>query len=666
MRLPRDRVLLNCRRLDEALPGGGPLAAMEPNAVTADKAVDGVLAFRHLGTQWTCVGRTDIDWSGPAHDHQEWAAQLNRFFYMPPLAAAWQQTGLPHYAEAARDYMADWLRVHPVGEGWRMPAYDNTLNLSIRMLQWFTALPVLIGSPAFDDAVVDAMLESACAQLDFLSDHLSSQTNWRIAQADSLVTTGLRLDGLAEATRWRTFGIDVLNDAFRRQVLPDGAHTERNPSYHVWMTGVFEKYWRLARAMPELGLVMTVEPIARMHDYALGSTRPNGAMNAMHDSVGRRSGSEPNEARTARVAFRRDAGLPDELPPESQFFPDAGQALLRDGWGEDATYVTFDATTWGGAHCHLSRNTVQLHAAGRSLVVDPGYLTYEASDPFCAYGRSTRAHSTVNVNGLSQCEADPDSRFLALPGYDLVASCYDGGYWDGEYTWRFRPSHGDGLFAWHHRTMLWVRGRFTAVLDQVWHDYGERPVFIECNWQLCEGGVELGPDGARARTCHDDSNVLLLFPLRPGGSTLQLHEGERDPLRGWLPGQGACVPAPQVCLLVDPAPAGSTDVATVLVPFGGRCAPQVVAEGSGGNGVNRLELSWDDGSTDEILWTGCLARAVDAQADLATDGSLVHLTRQADGRISQGLVVDGTFIRPFAPEVRAAAETFTFRQGAGE
>jgi hypothetical protein len=207
--------------------------------------------------------------------------------------------------------------------------------------------------------------------------------------------------------------------------------------------------------------------------------------------------------------------------------------------------------------------------------------------------------------------------------------------------------------------MLWVHGRFVAVLDQVRHDDVARRPFLESNWQLSEGGAETDPGGAWARTCNDDSNVLLLFPLRPAGARLEVHEGERDPLRGWLPGRGEYVAAPQVSLVVDPVPAGWTDLAAVLVPFTGGRPPQVTAEARHSGGANRITLRWDDGTTDDLFWTGGLARAVGTQDGFETDGSLVHLTMGPDGRLSQGLVVDGTFVRPFGPEVRPAPETFT-------
>jgi hypothetical protein len=49
---------------------------------------------------------------------------------------------------------------------------------------------------------------------------------------------------------------------------------------------------------------------------------------------------------------------------------------------------------------------------------------------------------------------------------------------------------------------------------------------------------------------------------------------------------------------------------------------------------------------------------VGTQEGFDTDASLVHLTRGADGRLLQGLAVDGTYIRPFTPQARPAPDTF--------
>lgn len=615
----------------------------------ARRAVAGEIGFHHIGVKFTPVGRKDIDWSGRHHNHQEWPAQLNRFFQLSALAAAYTQTADEQYPQAAAEYIRDWLRANPTAADWRLAPYDNTLNLSIRVLCWLCSLPQMMPSPAFDDALVAAMFESVAAQLAFLGGHLTVFGNWRIAEADALMLAGVVLDGAPGAKAWRTQAVDVLNDAFHRQILPDGAHIERTPGYHDWMCKVFESYWRLGRAMPRLGLAMKAPAIARMHDYSLATCRPNGQHNGMHDSGGALVGPRKADWDEPRRKFLADAGLDAALPPTSQFFPDAGQALLRDGWGEDATCVTFDATPWGGGHCHLGRNTIQLHAHGRTLLADIGSLTYETSDPMMAHCKCTRAHNTVNLNGWNQSVNEPQTRFETAAGYDLVASLYDGGYWPGQYLWSFTKGYGQGIWAQHYRLMLWVRGRFVLVLDDVLNSaQADGKPTLEMNWQFGPGQLDVDAAARRAVTTFDDANLLLLTPLAPAGMTLSVHAGEKDPLAGWMAGTDGYVPAPQVRLSAIAHDPWQTDIATVLVPFVGRSAPQVTAEArpTGPATPGLVTLRWANGETDTILWTRRMGSAIGAAEGLNTDGGLVHVHRLADGAVAGALAIDATYLGP--------------------
>ena len=648
------------RRLLDALGDEGH-ALISTDRAAAERAVAGELAFEHLGVRYYQVGRAQIDWSGPQQVHQEWQAQLNRFFHIPSLAAAYLATGEERFAEAARDFIADWMRAHPARENWETAPYDNTLNLSIRVIEWVMTLADFLPSPAFSDEFVGEMLDSIRAQLDFLGGHLAPAANWRIAHADSLLMASIALPMLPEAEGWRDLAVRVLNDAFQRQVLPDGAHCERTPGYHHWMTNVFERYWQLARALPELGLCMRVEPIARMHDYALATTTPNGSTTGLHDCDARFTGAYDPTVADARAAFRRKAGLPEALPPASQFFPDAGQAFFRDRWDEDAVYVTFDATTWGGAHCHLSRNAVQVHAYGRGLLVDPGTLTYEVSDPKMASGKATRAHNTLNLNGWNQSDADPTgTRCVSLPGYDLACSRYEGGYWPGTYHWGFYGGHGPGLYGAHFRTLLWIHDRCVVVLDHfAWANDPEPPV-LESNWQLTDGPYAMDAGARRVVTQHPDANLLLLFPIVMPGMTLSVHEGEHDPERGWLPGDGGYTAAPQITLAAPMAASACAQLATVLIPFRGAQPPALTIETGEyrDNAPLSLRLRWADGHTDEIIATPRLATAIDAHEEIVTDAALVHLHKDADGKLVRGLVVDGTYLRPYAAETQGETGTY--------
>ena len=243
----------------------------EASRKTADDAVAGIVVFSCTGEYPIQVGRQQIQWQGSHHPDYEWAAQLNRFFFLAALASGYRATGNEDYARAARDYIEDWIRTHPAGPAWQTVGRDNTLNLGIRMGTsqwpgWLGTLPVFLGSRAYDDVFVELLVASAECQLTFLQGHLPGEGNWRLTSADTLIVAGILLQPRPIAALLLDFAVRVLQDAFRRQVLPDGAHVERNPSYHHWMARVMERFWELGRAMPELGLTVDPAVVARMYD----------------------------------------------------------------------------------------------------------------------------------------------------------------------------------------------------------------------------------------------------------------------------------------------------------------------------------------------------------------------------------------------------------------
>ena len=347
------------------------------------------------------------------------------------FAAMYVATGDDRYALAARTAIDAYIAHNPTREDWKPHRGDSQLTTTgrigrLQMHGWTVALPALLNHPAFDDAFLNAVLDSIVCQINWSIEVIPPSINWRIAAADCIMLTALRLPHLPDAPRWRAFGVAVINDAYHRQFLPDGANYERTPNYHTWMTYCLTDCWRLNRAMPELGFKFDTRQLMRMWDYALSTTRPNGSFNAMNDNMSVRTGPYVKghwkyAVREDRQRFRDELGMDDALPPTTGFFPDAGHALLRTDWSQDATYVTFDATRDGGGHCHLSRNSVQLHAHGRTLVPDPGVRNYDASDPRMAYMKTTRAHSTCNLNGLNQTLASPTRTTMqSAPGAHLV------------------------------------------------------------------------------------------------------------------------------------------------------------------------------------------------------------------------------------------------------
>jgi hypothetical protein len=502
-------------------------------------------------------------------------------------------------------------------------------------------------SPHYDEAFVRRMIESTRGQLACLQAHLSPRSNWRISHLNCLLYCGVVVPGLEE---YVPFAVRHLNETFHRQIHDDGSHEEHTPGYHGWMCRLFTMLWRLARARPELGLRIATDRMVRMWDYTVYSTAPDGGSAGLHDSGAWSQGPGRIGAIAERDAILQEAGMNgraewDITKRPSRHFPDAGQVFLRDDWSPDATFIAFDATRWGGGHCHLSRLAVSLYAGTRMLLYDPGIFSYEMSDPYAPYGKATRSHNTIHLGGMNQTEVDPDTRKVHLEDdLAVVASCYGGGYFPGEYTWSWPTGKGAGVYGVHDRVLLWLRGRGVLVFDHIRTDGNGQP--FAAHWQFPAGPAMLDTAQRCAWTSGARDNILVRCIDSSIPLDLRIHEGEKDPILGWLPDAHPHYrPAPLIAMGGRAQSLGTTMV-TLLYPFRDDRPPEI--------GIERFErctgqpygfrFTWPDGTEDLVACSSRLSAQVNQAGPVESDGTLAVITLRG-GEPSRAFLLDGMFLR---------------------
>jgi hypothetical protein len=636
----------------KALEGFPGQSFPDPSSETLERAeqiASGTVFF--YGRTPVQVGLSGIDWTGGHIKHQEWPAQLLRFFHLAPLASAYLKTRDERFARAARSYIEDWIRSGPAYHAAsELRPSDSTLNMAGRLgsshfCGWAGALAAFVNSPAFDDEFLKVMADSIAGQLDFLAHHLTAWGNWRIAELDTLVFTALRLPFLRNAAEALELGIKGMRNALATQFLPDGVHIERTPSYHNWMAQVLASYYDLAKRFPEADAHVEAEALARAFDYcAQGELFPVNDSGAPHRDPGRLRQVEQRAALLRRLLPARQAS---DTPPRDQVFASAGHVFLRSAWEPGADYLAFDAGTWGGGHCHLSRLSFAFRSKGRELIADPGILNYEMSDPLGPYGKSTPAHSTLNINGCNQSEADARLlRMEANAATALIQAKYEGGYWEGQYGWSFSRGRGSGDWGSHERVLFWVRREYLLALDTMDADPGSS---IHNCWQM--GPVEAWTmEQAKLIwwSRNQDVNLLLQLLLSPEGAEMECFEGSSEPLRGWVGLHGNdAIPAPLVEFRYPGGRYGGIASAVLLAPFTGEHRPTYsLRKASHGNWgqLHQLELPLPDGATDLIAWTKGLSSAVDGGTGVMSDAPFVWLRVGAGGSPTQGFVLDGSYL----------------------
>ncbi len=356
-----------------------PLPLFAARACAA-RRTDAGWTFRFLGRE-AAMGEA-VDWSGPDRSpaSQLWRMNLHYMEYLEALDD-----------EGFAELVAQWIAGNPpyapgaTGDGW------NAYALSLRVVVWMQQLAARQGRLAPGFAV--AAERSIAAQLAYLERHLETDIggNHLIKNVKALIWAGAFFSG-PRAKAWRRRGIALLKRELERQILADGLHYERSPSYH-------------AQVFADL---METR-------HALGPDPLGGALDA---GLGRMAGPLTDLAHPDGLpALFGDAGLGMAYAPAACLaafgsraaaqpifaYRDAGYFGLR----TDHCYLVADmgpiAPPQLPAHGHGDIGSFELSVGGARLVVDQGVFEYVAGERR-RLSRTAASHNLLHIEGGDQAD----------------------------------------------------------------------------------------------------------------------------------------------------------------------------------------------------------------------------------------------------------------------
>lgn len=311
-----------------------------------------------------------VQWGAPEKPLL-WRFNLHYFHYLHLLPSE-EQVAL----------CREWIAAHPptVQPAWH--AYPT----SLRIVNWCRA-----------DVQEADLQKSLYRQAAHLYRNLETHVmgNHLLENARALVYAGRFFDGQGEAPRWLAKGLEIFRRETPEQVLPDGGHFERSPMYHALM---LEGFLDVLNLLPEdhPDEPFFRETCRKMTAAMQAFIHPDGSLALFNDST-----QEIALAPADLLAYA-DALLGER--PEPRFdLPDTGYHVFRDeNW-----YFVCDAGPAGPdylmAHAHADVFSFELSVDGVPFVVDTGVFAY-APGAARDFTRSTRAHSTVEIDGQSQIE----------------------------------------------------------------------------------------------------------------------------------------------------------------------------------------------------------------------------------------------------------------------
>lgn len=612
-----------------------------------DWHLDPVAGRRAPSSHWTRIRPLDAQRVGDSKVIWE----LNRHQWMVALGQAYRITGDERYAAAFAAYVRDWLAANPRGRGIN---WTSSLELAFRLIAWCWALALFRDSselrPELFRALRDSLVSHATHITACLSNYSSPNTHLT-GEALGLFYAGLLFPELRAARRWRDTGARILVDEVSRQVLEDGVYFEQSTAYQCYTVEIYLHFLVLAARNQVEVPAETVDRVQRLLDFLLFVRRPDGGLPAIGDADGGRvlplvprapqdasglfavaaaffgrpdyawaAGRVDAPVESETVPFRPRATAPEVLwllgppgveafdalepqppaVPPSRVFGAGGYAVLRSGWDAAARHLVFDAGPLGcpvsSGHGHADLLSIQVSAFGQPFLVDPGTCTYTPDPELRNHFRSSMAHSTVTLDGLSQARPAGPFSWRERPRAQLrnwmLGEWFD--FVSADHEAYARP----GQPIRHRRRVLFVRREFWLVVDDV-EGSGEHRV--EQRFQFAPLTVALEPGGwVRAVGAAGDSLWLRSQAAVP--LAVEVHLGALESPVGWIsPDYGQRRPAPTVvCSARTRLP---LRIVTLLLPLRGTDqTPPEVGLVLGSDGVpTGIVLGPDD---ERILFEG--------------------------------------------------------------
>lgn len=574
-------------------PTAEPLGPSERSVPRADEVLAGT--YRHGGCPVYTFPDGKVIWNADPFNYEQWAIALNRHGDWKTLASAYLQTKDPKYATGWAELLNDWIAAMPVliHKHWIEGPYNTpgrgplSLDAGIRMGQtWFPTFDVFRHAPEVDSATIVNFVRSCRRHALYLMrpENYKHGSNWAAMESNGLYHIGALLPEFKDAKLWRDTALERLVTEIHGQVYPDGAQTELAPGYHGVSLVNFLGAMKLAKQnhlpLPD----DYAGPLQAMFDYYLQIMMPDFRTPPVNDSGAHGIqgwfkdacelfGDRPDYlwAKTSRKE-----GAPPTFT--SCVMPYAGWTMTRSGWGPDDLYLHFQPGSFGTGHQHEDKLSILLSAYGRRLITECGTYAYDESD-WRRYALSTRAHSTIRIDGQDQAcrldrsqyrQTEPETHgFRTNEFYDYAVGTQTSGY----------GPEADRTVQ-HRRRVVFVKPYYWLMVDDLAaSDDAAHTATTQFLLDAPSAEVEPGTNRVIGGAAKPDDPRLVILPLNPEGNHPRIVMGQTEPeVLGFIPhGFEQLTPAPAA--LYEQQFTGRVTRVYALVPLRDGQVPRMSVDG---------------------------------------------------------------------------------------
>jgi hypothetical protein len=388
-------------------------------------------------------------------ENKEWINVLNRMYYLPNLALAYQFTKNKKYIDGYCNYYLNWVKDNPVprykvsltGGKWDpwLQSYTSphgpwrALEVGVRTRDVVEAYLMLNNEGVLSIQQKWLFFKNMMEQVLYIQDYLSREAggNWEANVATGLATITVLTPEWRCSAKLQEYIVKTLNYNVISTFNDDGFQFELTPGYHKWvvdgcaqteylfhnLNGIdclndtarlklrngFNIILRMKKPDnndPDMGDCVN-NITGKAEKYTPDSFFIDGAM-LFNDPIYKGLGGDfttDNYLKYGIKGYKKYLAMPSkDTVLTSDFIPASKLVVMRSGDGIDkenkksSLYMLFDNSQDGaGSHEHHDYLNIELFAYDKTLIVDPGRgLSYD-QPLYVPYYRAVQAHNTIQV-----------------------------------------------------------------------------------------------------------------------------------------------------------------------------------------------------------------------------------------------------------------------------
>lgn len=368
----------------------------------------------------------DIKWNCNIFDYRLWNFNLNYFDYLDTLSIAYSFTNNLEYIDKGIELINSWILAN--SKYFDEDIWDPYV-ISKRIYNIINFISFNKKNINFNKN--NKINESIYTQAKYLSKNIEYfiDANHVIMDAKGLIFAGVYFDDKKLLAK----GFRILLKEYKRQVLDDGAHYEKSPSYQVEVLSHYvECYILLNKNNYKNYGIKLINIIDKMSEYLSNIMLPNGNIPLINDSSLDYPFNANDLLQIVSVIINKRLfysekisnyvlSLLDKLEIEEYYkltlkkrkkayniqLESSGYYIIRDEINKEEIYFLFDCGDLGPdynlGHAHADSLNVLLNVGGKDLLIDSGTYTYKVGEDRNRY-RSTIAHNTICIDNISSSQ----------------------------------------------------------------------------------------------------------------------------------------------------------------------------------------------------------------------------------------------------------------------